>query len=262
MNVLDRIFATKLEEIAQAKSAVPVEALKDLAARQPSLRFREALASSVHPVSLVAEVKKASPSQGVIRPSFDALMVARDYASVGVDCLSVLTDIQYFQGSPEYLKVVKREVGIPCLRKDFICDPYQVYESRAWGADCILLIAASLSVDQMAELAGLSKELGMDTLVEVHDEDDGEKVAGLRADLVGVNNRNLRDFATSISTTAALLPQLQCALPDALFVSESAIGAYRDVEAVMRAGARSVLIGTTFCASPDIPSKVREVMKW
>lgn len=262
MNVLDRIFESKREEIAAAKAHVSLNELKDLAAGQQILPFKGSLRNSPHPVSLIAEVKKASPSKGLIRENFDPLEIAATYKEAGADCLSVLTDSQYFQGSPDYLRKIKAEVSLPCLRKDFICDPYQVWEARAWGADAVLLIAASLSPSQLSDLKGLIEQLGMDAFLEVHDEAETSTAIDLGFGFVGVNNRNLKNFETSLDRSESLLPALSRALPGAVLVSESALAKQGDILRVQAAGARSVLIGTTFCASADIGAKVKEVMAW
>lgn len=262
MNVLDRIFESKREEIAAAKARVSVQELTDLAQGQPLIPFKEALRNSVHAVSLIAEVKKASPSKGVIREDFDAVEIAASYQSAGADCLSVLTDTQYFQGSPSYLQQIKATVGLPCLRKDFICDPYQVLEARAWGADAVLLIAASLSRSEIADLRSEIESQGMDAFLEVHNEEEAGLAIELGFTFVGVNNRDLKDFKTDLTRSEKLLPLLKAGLPNAVLVSESALQTREDVDRVERAGARSVLIGTTFCASPDIDAKVKEVMGW
>jgi indole-3-glycerol phosphate synthase len=262
VSILNKIFSVKQEEVEAAKARTSVSELKDLAAAQPATPFRRALKDSRHPVSLVAEVKKASPSQGMIRPDFDPVEVAKSYQRVGADCLSVLTDEPYFQGKPEYLRSVKAATGMPCLRKDFIFDPYQVYEARAWGADAVLLIAAYLDRSQLECLQAEIRGQGMDALVEVHTELEAEIVVNLECDLVVVNNRSLHDFRTDLAQTERIAPILRQGLPNAVVVSESALETHADVRRAAQAGARSVLIGTTFCASPDIEGKVREVMAW
>jgi indole-3-glycerol phosphate synthase len=262
VNILNRIFETKREEIATAKATVSISALEDQAKGQPLLPFRDTLKTSAHPVALIAEVKKASPSKGLIRADFDPLEIARTYQAAGADCLSVLTDAPYFQGSPENLRTIKKNLEIPCLRKDFICDLYQVFEARAWGADAVLLIAASLEKSLISDLRFQIEALGMDAFLEVHDEKECETAIELGFRFVGVNNRNLRDFKVDLEASEQLIPLLQRGLPDALIVSESALSTKFDIDRVQAAGARAVLIGTTFCASPDIGGKVHEVMGW
>lgn len=211
---------------------------------------------------------------GVIREEFDPVGIAESYRDGGADCLSVLTDERYFQGSRANLEGARAASGLPCLRKDFIFDEYQVYESRAWGADCILLILAAFTVgttsanaerglfafERARELATLARQLGMGVLVEVHSQWEATSAPMLGSDLVGVNNRNLADMSVSIATSEDLLPQLST--HGLTLVSESALETRADVDRVQAAGARAVLIGTTFCAAPDIAAKVREVMGW
>jgi indole-3-glycerol phosphate synthase len=260
MNVLDKIFAQKAEEVARAKERRPFEEIRAAAEEAgPTRGFLNALKSATTDLALIAEVKKASPSKGVIRENFDPVEIARIYEREGAHALSVLTDEQYFQGSAENLVRCREATSLPCLRKDFLNDPYQVYEARAWGADAILLIAASLNDAQMRDLYTLAKELGMDVLVEVHTEEETDRALELGFDLIGVNNRNLADFTTSIEFSERLLPKIA---PHAIGVSESALDSRHDLDRVAAAGAKAVLIGTSFCASPDIGQKVREVMGW
>ena len=260
MSVLDRIFARKRDEVAAAKASVSLGDLKARAADgEPPRGFSLALQTASASVALIAEVKKASPSKGVIRPDFDPVAIAEAYERVGAHAMSVLTDVEGFQGSALNLMKARAATALPCLRKDFMFDSYQVWEARAWGADAILLIAASLSVAQIRDLKGLAESLGMDALVEVHDEADVERAIAAEATLVGVNNRNLVDFTTDLGATERLLPLL----PEGVTkVSESALESQNDVARVAAAGARAVLIGTTFCAATDVEAKVREVMAW
>lgn len=259
MSKLDEIFARKRDEVEAAKQKVSFSDLRVLVREAPAVRpFREAL-EGAEGVALIAEVKKASPSKGVIRESFDAGEIAAGYERAGAHCLSVLTDSHYFQGSRANLEAARRATKLPILRKDFMFDGYQVWEAREMGADAILLIVASLSDEQIGELYGLAKELGMDALVEVHDLAETERALALGCDLIGVNNRDLADFKTDLSTSDRLIPMIS---PHALAVSESALESHADIERVHRAGAKAVLIGTTFCAAPDIEAKVREVMAW
>jgi indole-3-glycerol phosphate synthase len=209
--------------------------------------------------ALIAEVKKASPSKGVIRKDFEASVIANSYERAGAHCLSVLTDEQFFLGSSDNLVKAKATVKLPCLRKDFIEDPAQVYYSRAIGADAILLIASWLGPVQLQDLHGLATELGMDALVEVHDEKEFEMLAGLGIELVGVNNRNLTDFSENLSNSYGLIPKVS---ENHFAVAESSIETHGDVEHLARSGAKAVLIGTTFCAAMDIEAKVKEVMGW
>ena len=260
MSILDTIFEAKREEVSAAKRRVSFEELKARAtAAGPTRGFRRALAAADKTPGLIAEVKKASPSKGVIREDLDAADVARSYAKAGAHALSVLTDARFFQGSSENLALARAASGLPVLRKDFLYDAYQVLEARAWGADAVLLIAAALDLGQLADLRAAALEYGMDSLVEVHCEADVDKALEVGSDLVGINNRNLADFQTDLSITVQLAPRL---LGKALVVSESAIETRADIDRVSRAGARAVLIGTAFCAAADVAAKVAEVMGW
>lgn len=260
MSKLAEIFAHKREEVKAAKLRLPLADLKAIAQDQPSTRgFRAALESADRPVALIAEVKKASPSQGVIRSDFDPVAIAREYEQVGAHCLSVLTDEKYFQGSPDYLKEIRQHVNIPLLRKDFVADAYQLYEARAWGADAALLIVAGLEVPFLSTLYGEAREIGLDVLVEVHNEEELVIANDLGADLIGVNNRNLATFKTDLAVSETLIPKIR---EGALKVSESSLETNENIERARLAGARAVLIGTSFCGAPNIGAKVREVMDW
>ncbi len=207
--------------------------------------------------ALIAEVKKGSPSQGEIRADFDPVAIAQSYERAGAACLSVLTDVQYFQGSPTYLREVRAAVGLPLLRKDFVFDPYQLDEARAWGADCVLLIVAGLERGLLTDLYHEAKHRLLDVLVEVHDEAETEFAVEMGADMIGINNRDLGTFETDLSTTLRLIRLIP---EGVLKVSESALSTSEDVRKVHEMGADAVLIGTAFCASEDIEGKVREVM--
>jgi indole-3-glycerol phosphate synthase len=260
MSVLTQIFERKATEVADAKASVPLADLKAAAMdSEPPRGFRNALANA-NGLALIAEVKKASPSQGLIRPNFDAVDVAQAYERAGANALSVLTDERYFQGSAENLRLARANTKLPCLRKDFLNDPYQLYEARAWGADAILLIVAALSKTQVEDLKGLAESLGMDALVEVHSEEEAAVAIELNCALIGVNNRDLSNFATSLTISERLLPAVVAS--GALGVSESALETRGDLDMVELAGAKAVLIGTSFCAAPSIEEKVREVMGW
>jgi indole-3-glycerol phosphate synthase len=258
LNVLERIFARKAEEVAAARRALSDTAIRNAAAAADSPRgFLRALRDAPGDLALIAEVKKASPSKGLIRPDFEPAEIGRSYARAGASALSVLTDEHYFQGSAENLRLARAASGLPCLRKDFLNDPYQIYQARAWGADAVLLIVAALEDGPLSDLHQLATELGMDVLVEVHTELETERALRLGAPLIGVNNRDLADFNTSLEISDRLIPLIA---PHALAVSESALETRADLDRVRDAGARAVLIGTTFCAAPDIEGKVREVM--
>lgn len=260
MSILAEIFRNKQQEVLNSKLCVSLETLraqvKDV---KPPRGFLHALTEANTPIALIAEVKKASPSQGVIRADFDAGEISRTYAEAGAHCLSVLTDEKYFQGSAQNLALAKTACGLPCLRKDFIDDPYQVWESRAWGADAILLIVAALEPTQLKDLMALAAELTMDVLVEVHSQAETEIALAAKALLIGVNNRDLSTFQTSLSISQTLIPQIS---PHAFVVSESALENIEDVRCVQSAGARAVLIGTRFTSSPDVLTAVRTVMDW
>lgn len=257
--MLSRIFDTKHAEVEAAKANMSLDDLRAQVHDSPRPRGFLGALKRADGVALIAEVKMASPSQGVIRPEFDAAEIAGTYESAGAHALSVLTDREYFRGSPLNLKAARRACLLPVLRKDFIDDPYQVYEARSWGADAILLIVAALEQSQLVELHGLATELGMDVLVEVHTLDEAHRALDGKFPLVGVNNRDLSNFVTDLTFSEALVPQL---CRHAYTVSESGLNCRADIDRVAAAGARAVLIGTTFCAAEDIGAKVREVMHW
>ncbi len=252
-DILEKILASKREEIAAAKKTEPLEALRESAEWMPPARdFVGALRAKIAAgePAVIAEIKKASPSKGVIRPDFRPAEIAASYAAGGAACLSVLTDRDYFQGAPEYLKAARDACDLPVLRKDFLIDPYQVYEARAMGADCILLIVAALSVARMRELEDLALALGMAVLVESHDGAELEAALQLRTPLMGVNNRNLRTFETRLSTTLDLLPRIRAA-GERIPVTESGILTPADV-ALMRANrVDSFLVGEAFMRAAD-----------
>lgn len=258
MSVLEKIFAKKHAEVAEAKARIPLPQLEDRALAMPTPRsLVVALRQSPDDVALIAEVKKASPSKGLIRPNFDVHEIARAYTEAGAAAMSVLTDVPHFQGSPENIRLAREVSPLPILRKDFIDDEYQVVEARAWGADAILLIVAALDDVQLRDLHTFANGHGMDVLVEVHTEAEAERALKLDCPLIGVNNRDLSDFRTSLEISDRILPLIA---PHAVAVSESALESRADLDRVRDAGARAVLIGTSFCAAPDIRAKVEEVM--
>lgn len=260
MDILKEIFAQKRLDLEANKARLPITELQRMADDAPPTKgFERALKTSSHPVSLIAEVKKASPVKGVIREDFDPSAIAAEYAEAGADCLSVLTDVRFFQGSPVFLPLCREVSGLPVLRKDFIVDEYDVWQSRALSADAVLLIVSGLSGSQLVEYRELAASLGMDSLVEAHTQAEAETAVESGASLVGINNRDLTTFETNLGEAERFIPEIA---KYATVVSESAIRSHEDVTRAQDAGARSVLIGTTFCASPKIGDKVREVMGW
>lgn len=261
MSKLTEIFAHKASEVEAAKQATAQrELIAQLADAPPVRPFRKALlakAEATHDLGLIAEVKQASPSAGSIRPNLDPVAVAQAYEAAGADALSVLTDVRYFQGSPENLRRARAATKLPILRKDFILDSYQLMEARLWGADAVLLIVAGLTDDQLSFLYEEAKNLGLDVLVEVHTDEECEHAMKLSPNMIGVNNRNLATFETDLAFSDRILPQLDESI---LGISESALRTRADLNRVKAAGARAVLIGTTFCAEPDIQAKVHEVL--
>ena len=250
-DILQKIVAVKHEEVAAARKKASLEAVRaDAESRVLTRDFEGAMRRKIAAgqPAVIAEVKKASPSKGVLRADFIAADIAQSYAEHGAACLSVLTDRQFFQGQPDYLKQARASCDLPVLRKDFLVDPYQVYEARAMGADCILLIAACLDDGQMAELEACALQLGLDVLVEVHDGPELERALRLKTPLVGVNNRNLRTFEVSLDTTLALMPRLPA---DRLLVTESGILSAADVRKMREAGVHAFLVGEAFMRAPE-----------
>ncbi|MCD6079682.1 MAG: trpC [Ramlibacter sp.] len=250
-DILDKIVAVKHEEIAAAKKKKPLEAVReDAFSRVLTRDFEGALRAKIAAgrPAVIAEVKKASPSKGVLREDFIPADIAQGYAEHGAACLSVLTDSQFFQGSADYLKQARASCDLPVLRKDFMVDAYQVYESRAMGADCILLIAACLSDGQMAELEGIARCLDMAVLVEVHDAAELQRALKLKTRLVGVNNRNLRTFEVSLDTTLGMLQDVPA---DRLLVTESGIGTQEDVQRMRSSGVHAFLVGEAFMRAKE-----------
>ncbi len=254
-DILNQIVATKRDEVAAAKKKVSLEAMRaDAESRVLTRDFVGALRAKIAAgqAAVIAEVKKASPSKGVLRADFIPADIAQSYAEgdgrVSAACLSVLTDRQYFQGSADYLKQARASCDLPVLRKDFLVDPYQVYEARAMGADAILLIAACLDDAQMADFEAIARGLDMAVLVEVHDRDELQRALKLRTPLVGVNNRNLRTFEVSLNTTLDLLPDLP---PDRLPITESGILSRADVQTMRAAGVNAFLVGEAFMRAEE-----------
>ena len=250
-NILDQIVAVKWQEVAAARARVGEAALRQQAAEQAAPRgFAAALRAKVAAgqPAVIAEIKKASPSKGVIREHFVPADIAASYARHGAACLSVLTDEQFFQGHADFLRQARAACPLPVLRKDFMVDPYQVLEARAMGADCILLIAACLSDAQMADLEACALELGLDVLVEVHDGDELDRALRLKTPLLGINNRNLKTFAVTLDTTLGLLPRVPA---NRLLVTESGIGGRADVQRMRAAHVQAFLVGETFMRADD-----------
>jgi indole-3-glycerol phosphate synthase len=254
-DILNKILDVKAEEVATAKKYRDLASLRrevesDAEVRAQLRGFEAGLRSKIAAgqAGVIAEVKKASPSKGILRPDFRPADIAVSYAEHGAACLSVLTDQQFFQGSSEYLKQARAACAIPVLRKDFIVDLYQVYEARSWGADCILLIVSALDHGLMAELEACAHELGMGVLVEVHDADELDAALRLKTKMLGINNRNLRTFETSLQTTIGLLPRIP---PDKLVVTESGILTLDDVKRMRDANVHAFLVGEAFMRAPE-----------
>jgi indole-3-glycerol phosphate synthase len=261
-SVLARILDHKRVEVDRQQDEVSIEALKARCASAPPVRSFAAALRRPDTVALIAEVKKASPSKGVFLENFDHLAIARTYAESGAAALSVLTDIGFFQGNLTYLAAIRElpEIEqIPLLRKDFIVDPYQVYEARAYGADALLLIVAALDDATLRSLLQLTNELGMQALVEVHDEAETERALQAGATILGVNNRDLRSFVTSLDVTERVAKLLPSGAERPIFVSESGIFSAADVARVRASGVDAVLVGESLITAPDIGAKVREI---
>lgn len=258
-DILKKILDRKAEEVASRKQRTPVEVLKEIASSVENPRgFAAALQSKAQAKkpAIIAEIKKASPSKGVIRENFKPIEIAQDYAMNGATCLSILTDKDFFQGSEAYLQMAREKCPLPILRKDFMIDPYQVYESKALGADCILLIVAALEDKQMHELSDVATELGLDVLVETHNAEELTRALTLETKLIGVNNRNLRTFETSLQTTL----ELKQAIPDdRLIITESGIHTQEDIQLMLDNNIYTFLVGEAFMRANYPGQKMREL---
>jgi len=262
-DILNKILAVKADEVAAARKHRDLLSLRREVEGDSELRagmrgFEASLRRNIAAgrAGVIAEVKKASPSKGILRPDFRPAQIAESYAEGGAACLSVLTDVNFFQGHADYLRQARAAVEIPVIRKDFIVDMYQVYEARAMGADAILLIVSALDHGLMAELEACAQELGMDVLVEVHDGDELTAALRLKTRLVGINNRNLRTFAVSLDTTIDLLPRIPA---ERLVVTESGIAVRDDVERMRAANVHAFLVGEAFMRAPDPGAELRRL---
>ena len=255
--ILDDIVRDKRADVTRSKATVPLTALQQRALfHAPRQPLRDAL--QARPRAIIAEVKKASPSRGVIRPDFDPVQIACSYARGGAAAISVLTEEHYFQGHLDHLAAVRGAVDLPLLRKDFMVDAYQLYEARAFGADAVLLIVAVLADTQLQELLWLAEELNLAALVEVHERVELERAARSGARLIGINNRDLRTFHTSLETTERLLPAVP---PEAFVVAESGIETAVDIERLERLGVSAFLIGETLMRAPDPGARLATLLE-
>lgn len=255
--ILDKIVATKKDEIAAAKEATPIAELESAITDAPPVRDFFAALSAEGPIKLIAEVKRASPSKGLIREDFDPVKIAKTYEAHGASCISVLTDVEYFQGSLDYLRQVRAAVNIPILRKDFIIDSYQLFEARAAGADAVLLIAECLDDCNLRKLHNETIDLGMTPLVEFYEFSNLERVMAAGASLIGINNRNLHTFETDLKHTVLLRKQIP---DDCVVVGESGIHSRADANMLAEAGVQAILVGEHLMSQPDIGEAVDRLL--
>jgi len=254
---LEKVGAIQREEVDRRKASVSLEEMKERVSGLPSPRNLLESISKNGPMALIAEIKQASPSAGVIQERADIRRIAGAYQATGACAISVLTEAHFFHGELSHLRQVKDVVSVPVLQKDFIIDPFQIYEGRVAGADAVLLIAAMLSPDQLREFAELARGLGLVPLVEVHDEEDLKKISGLDLPLIGINNRNLKTLMVDLETTFRLFGRIR---PGTVVVSESGIKNRQDVNRLQEAGVRGILVGEVLMRAPDPDAKIRELL--
>jgi indole-3-glycerol phosphate synthase len=260
-DILNKILARKAEEVAERVSRISLAEVKDQAEQSGPVRgFEDAIRSRLASgkSAIIAEIKKASPSKGVLRADFQPDQIAKSYADHGATCLSVLTDIDFFQGSDTYLESARAACKIPVLRKDFIIDPYQLYEARVLGADCVLLIVSALNDDQLGELAAVARQLELDVLIEVHDGQELNRALATDLALIGINNRNLHTFDTSLDTTISLLGDIP---QDRIVVTESGIHTPGDVRLMQDSGVHTFLVGEAFMRADDPGEKLAALFR-
>lgn len=258
--ILDKIVSNTKKRVSQQKSVMNLDNMKKLASSQNAYKkvsFKHALIKD--DIAVIAEVKKGSPSKGIISESFDYLQIARDYESAGASAISVLTEPYHFLGNNDYLSEIKRNANIPILRKDFIIDEYQIYEASAIGADAVLLIAAILEQAQISEYIQIAKSLSLDCLVEIHDADEAAKAMNANAEIIGINNRDLKTFEVDFSNTLNLIKIIP---RDKIIVSESGIKTNTDIQLLRNTSVNAVLIGETFMRSHDKSAQMKELMKY